>query len=160
MRKLLLACVLMGALAACETVPTPSAPGAAATAGAPFRARSDATPAAETGRDAGDRVFFAFDSAAVEASAAAVLQRQADWMRGHPDTVFMLAGHTDDRGTREYNLALGARRAAAVRDYLVGLGVDTGRLKLTSYGKERPAVVGATEAAWASNRRVETLLDE
>ncbi|HUA52228.1 MAG TPA: OmpA family protein [Candidatus Sulfotelmatobacter sp.] len=159
-RALALALVIMGALAACETA-GPAAPGAASPTGAsPFHARTDETSARNTGLDAGDRVFFAFDSAALEGDAPAVLQRQADWMRGHPDTVFMLAGNTDDRGTREYNLALGARRADAVRSYLVGLGIESGRLKVTSYGKERPAVVGATEEARALNRRVETMMDE
>jgi peptidoglycan-associated lipoprotein len=157
----LVSIVMMGLLVACETVHEPS-PASSETPfeAAPFRARSDQLVPENTGLSAPDRVFFAFDSAKLDPSATAVLQQQATWMQEHPRALFMLAGHADQRGTRDYNLALGAQRAAAVRDYLVALGVAPGRFQLTSYGKERPAVAESTEAAWALNRRVETLLDE
>ncbi|MBI3517013.1 MAG: OmpA family protein [Proteobacteria bacterium] len=160
MRRLALATVIIGVLAACDSGREPSSPSAETPLSAPFRTRSDQSLAEVTGLNAADRVFFGFDSSALEASGTAVLQRQADWMQGHPKVLFMLAGHADERGTREYNLALGSQRAATVRDYLVALGVAPGRFKLTSYGKERPAVVGSTQAAWSLNRRVETLIDE
>ena len=160
MHKLGRALIILTALAACAPTPETPAPGTTGPAGAPqFRARTDERPPVDTGLSAGDRVFFAFDSAVIDAPMAQVLERQADWMRAHPRALFLLAGHADERGTREYNLALGARRAAAVRDYLVGLGIEPGRFRTTSYGKERPVVVGSDEAAWSLNRRVETLID-
>ncbi len=162
MRKLALIVAMIGGLAGCDTahqdVTSTSPP-----SGAPplFRVKSDASdPVSRPGPSTADRVFFRFDSADLDPAAMAVLQRQGDWMRVHPDRLFLLAGHADERGTREYNLALGARRAAAVRDYLVALGIPAGRFKVTSYGKERPVVAGSTEAEWALNRRVETVIDE
>jgi peptidoglycan-associated lipoprotein len=162
MRTRAFAAVLLAAvLGACEAGPEqPVAPPETAFETAPFRARSDQLVAENTGLSAPDRVFFAFDSAKLSRSAISTLQQQATWMEEHPEALFMLAGHTDERGTREHNLALGERRAAAVRDYLMGLGIAPGRLQVTSYGKERPAVVGSTEPAWSLNRRVETLIDE
>ncbi len=151
---------IVSGLAACETAREAGTSTTAPSGGPMFRAKSDEAPAANVGLDADDRVFFAFDSATIDAAMVARLRHQADWMRAHPDVSFILAGHADERGTREYNLALGARRAAAVRDQLIGRGIATDRLKMTSYGKERPAVVGSTEAVWGLNRRVETLIDE
>ncbi len=101
----------------------------------------------------GDRVFFDYDKSVIAAQAQTTLRRQADWMRLNPDTTVTIEGHADERGTREYNLALGERRAMAVRNYLVALGVDPNRLATISYGKERPALVGHNEAAWSQNRR-------
>ena len=100
-----------------------------------------------------DRVFFAFDSSDLDESARATIALWADFMGRYPETVVVVEGHCDERGSREYNLALGERRAAAVRDLLVGLGVDGSRIAIISYGKERPAVEGHDEAAWAQNRR-------
>ena len=101
----------------------------------------------------GDRVYFDLDSSAINASAHATVKRWAEWMTGYGDVVVTIEGHCDERGTREYNLALGDRRANAVKNYLVALGVDASRIATISYGKERPAVEGQNEAAWSQNRR-------
>ena len=105
-----------------------------------------------------DRVFFGFDKSTLNAEAVDTLKAQAEWLLANPDTTAVVEGHADDRGTREYNLALGERRAVAVKNYLISRGVDASRIKTISYGKERPAVVGANEAAWAQNRRAVTVV--
>ena len=101
----------------------------------------------------GDRVYFDLDSSAINASAHTTVKRWAEWMTGYGDVVVTIEGHCDERGTREYNLALGDRRANAVKNYLVALGVDASRIATISYGKERPAAEGQNEAAWSQNRR-------
>lgn len=108
---------------------------------------------------AGDRIFFAFDSAEITPEAQLILQRQAEWLKRYPNVTATIEGHTDDRGTREYNLALGERRAQAARNVLVALGISPSRLSTISYGKERPAVPGSTEEAYAQNRRAVTVLN-
>jgi peptidoglycan-associated lipoprotein len=100
-----------------------------------------------------DTVYFDYDKATLRPEAEPVLAGLAQWMRQHPQVKIRIAGHADERGTREYNLALGDRRAAAVRAYLAALAIPATRLDTVSYGKERPAVVGSTEEAWAKNRR-------
>ncbi len=100
-----------------------------------------------------DRVFFAFDSSELRPDARDLLRKQAEWLASNRSARITIEGHCDERGTREYNLALGERRANAVRSYLVALGVDSDRLSTISYGKERPAVLGSNEEAWAQNRR-------
>jgi peptidoglycan-associated lipoprotein len=106
----------------------------------------------------GDRVFFGFDRYDLTAEAQAELQKQATWLKTYPQYRFVIEGHTDDRGTREYNLALGERRANAVKNYLIALGIDQNRMQTISYGKERPAVLGDNESAWAQNRRAVVVL--
>lgn len=106
----------------------------------------------------GDRVFFDFDSSQVRADQRPVLQRQAEWMGRYPDVRVQVEGHTDERGTREYNLALGQRRANSARDVLVASGVNGARVTTISYGKDRPAALGSDEAAWAQNRRAVTVV--
>ena len=101
----------------------------------------------------GDRVFFDLDKFSLKAAARRVLERQADWLNTYSNVSITVEGHCDERGTREYNLALGERRATAVKDYLVSLGVDSGRVSTISYGKERPDALGSNEAAWSQNRR-------
>ena len=101
----------------------------------------------------GDRVFFGYDKYALVAQAQSTLRRQAAWMKKFANVTITVEGHCDERGTREYNLALGQRRAAAVKEYLVALGVDANRVATISYGKERPEVGGSNEAAWRQNRR-------
>ena len=108
--------------------------------------------------NAEDRVFFAFDSSAISADAAEVLNSQAKWLNNHEDVKVVVQGYCDERGTREYNLALGERRANAVKQYLVSKGVAADRISTISYGKERPAVLGSNEAAWAQNRRAVTVV--
>ncbi len=107
---------------------------------------------------AGDRVFFMFDRSDISPEGQQILQRQADWLRRYPNVGVTIEGHCDERGTREYNLALGERRAAAAKKYLVSMGVKAGRISTISYGKERPAVIGSNEAAWAQNRRAVTVV--
>ena len=100
----------------------------------------------------GERVFFDLNQWSLDDSDRAVLQRQAAWLQSYPDVRILVAGNCDERGTREYNLALGERRAAIVRDYLVGLGVDQSRSDTMSFGKERPIDGGTDDAAWSKNR--------
>jgi peptidoglycan-associated lipoprotein len=101
----------------------------------------------------GDRVFFDFDSSSLNAKAQETLQAQASWLQAYPAVRFAIEGHADERGTREYNLALSERRANAVKDYLIALGISENRMNTVPYGKERPAVEGSNEEAWAQNRR-------
>lgn len=101
----------------------------------------------------GDRVLFGYDSYELASEARLTLEHQAAWLAQYPSISIVVEGHADERGTREYNLALGERRANAVKNYLVALGVAPSRVTTVSYGKERPAVPGSNEAAWAQNRR-------
>jgi peptidoglycan-associated lipoprotein len=98
-------------------------------------------------------VFFAFDVYALSTESMAILGDNARIMKQHADLVWLIEGHCDERGTVEYNLALGEKRAISARDYLVSLGVPARQLRITSYGEERPFAMGSTEAAWAKNRR-------
>jgi peptidoglycan-associated lipoprotein len=106
----------------------------------------------------GDRVFFDFDKYDLKADAQSTLQRQSAWLKQYSANAVTIEGHCDERGTREYNLALGDRRANAVRDYLVSQGIDGGRIKTISYGEERPECVESTEECWAKNRRGVTVV--
>ncbi|HEX3521569.1 MAG TPA: peptidoglycan-associated lipoprotein Pal [Stellaceae bacterium] len=108
---------------------------------------------------AGDRVFFAFDRSDITPEAQEILARQADWLRRYPNVTVTIEGHCDERGTREYNLALGERRAQAVKNVLVASGIPASRISTISYGKERPAVVGSSEDAYAQNRRAVTTVN-
>lgn len=104
----------------------------------------------------GDRVFFGYDQVDLTAEAKQTLGLQAEWLKKYPNITVTIEGHADERGTREYNLALGDRRANAARSYLMSLGVDAGRIQTISYGKERPAVFGSDDQSWAQNRRAVT----
>ena len=106
----------------------------------------------------GDRVLFAVDQSTLSGEARGVLAGQAAWLQSHPDYAIIIEGHADEQGTREYNLALGARRAAAVQDYLISQGIAPSRMKTISYGKERPLEVCSEEACYAKNRRAVTVL--
>lgn len=101
----------------------------------------------------GDRVFFGYDSSELNPEARRTLEKQAEWLKTYPSVNVVIEGHADERGTREYNLALGDRRATAVYNYLTSLGVPSGRVRTISYGKEKPAVMGSDPVAWARNRR-------
>jgi peptidoglycan-associated lipoprotein len=103
-------------------------------------------------------IFFDYDKAEIRADSREKLDMAAGWMKTHPGAEFLLEGHCDERGTREYNLALGDRRANATKDYLASLGVDPAKLKTISYGKERPFVEGHDESAWSKNRRTHFVL--
>jgi peptidoglycan-associated lipoprotein len=107
----------------------------------------------------GDRVFFETDSTDLTPTATATLDRQAQWLSRYPNYAVLLEGHADERGTREYNFSLGARRAQAVRDYLASRGIQGNRIRTVSYGKERPVAVCNDISCWSQNRRVVTVLD-
>jgi peptidoglycan-associated lipoprotein len=106
----------------------------------------------------GDRVLFAVDQSTLDTQSRLVLDGQANWLAANPDYTAVIEGHADEQGTREYNLALGARRANAVQEYLVARGIDANRLRVVSYGKERPLELCSDEACYAKNRRAVTVL--
>jgi peptidoglycan-associated lipoprotein len=139
-------------LAACAQAPNPSAATAAAGAGAAStgpRPGSEQDLAANTG----DRVFFGFDKSELTPEARRTIQLWSAFLKRYPNAAVTIEGHCDERGTREYNLALGARRAAMTKNFLIALGIDAKRVATVSYGKERPAILGSSEAAWSQNRR-------
>ena len=145
-------------LAACETTPeeeTQTTGGGSVEAPAPAPEPTGPVPGSQDDLllKVGDRIFFDFDQSGLMSDAQDTLQKLAAWMTTYPNVTISIEGHADERGTRDYNLALGERRATAARDYLVALGVNSGRLTTISYGKERPAVLGSNEEAWAQNRR-------
>ena len=107
----------------------------------------------------GDRVFFAYNSAELDSDAQQLLHEQAAWLKQYNETSITIEGHCDERGTREYNLALGEQRAQAVKNWFILLGVDSDRLSTVSYGKERPAVTGSNDEAWRQNRRSVTTVN-
>ncbi|MGU3537008.1 peptidoglycan-associated lipoprotein Pal [Methylobacterium sp. A54F] len=107
----------------------------------------------------GDRVFFESDSTDLTPTATATLDKQAAWLQRYPRYAFLIEGHADERGTREYNFSLGARRAQAVNDYLASRGIAAGRMRTVSYGKERPVAVCNDISCWSQNRRAVTVLD-
>ena len=104
-----------------------------------------------------DRVFFDLDQYNIDATDQATLASQAEWLRRYPNVRVVIEGHADERGTRDYNLALGERRANAAKNYLASLGIDAARIQTISYGKERPESLGSDEQAWAQNRRAVTV---
>ena len=106
---------------------------------------------------AGDRILFDTDRFNIDAEDQATLQAQAQWLARYPARAITVEGHADERGTRDYNLALGERRANSAKNYLASVGVDAGRIQTVSYGKERPAAMGSDESAWAQNRRAVTV---
>ncbi len=108
----------------------------------------------------GDQIFFELDQSDLSEEAVTTLTEQANWMVQNPNYVAVVEGHADERGTREYNLALGARRAEAVRSFLVQNGVDDSRLTVVSYGKERPFAACSEETCWSKNRRAKTIVSE
>lgn len=101
----------------------------------------------------GDRVFFGYDQFDLTTEARATVERQAQWLKTHQNVNVIIEGHCDERGTREYNLALGEKRAAAVRNYLIANGITPNRVQTISYGKERPVILGSDNTSWAQNRR-------
>jgi peptidoglycan-associated lipoprotein len=139
-------------LAACTHAPPPATsmlPSGPVGPGGPGYAPGSQQDLAAT---AGDRVFFSYDRADISPEGQQILQRQAEWLRRYPQVSVTIEGHCDERGTREYNLALGERRAQAAKNVLVAMGIPAGRVSTISYGKERPIVVGSSEESWAQNR--------
>ncbi len=160
---------LMAALllvSACETSPNGSS-GSANSSGSRMGGKNGAgiesgalkNPNAKPGSvedfvdNVGDRVWFGFDSADVNEEGRATLDKQAQWLKEYGSVTLTVEGHCDERGTREYNLALGQKRASSVKKYLVAAGVAAGRVETVSYGKERPEATGSSEEAWTQNRR-------
>lgn len=119
---------------------------------------SDPSSPAYFNQTIGDRVLFEVDQSTLTAAAQSVLTQQATWLLSNPEYSALIEGHADEQGTREYNLALGARRAAAVRDYLASQGVPDSRLRTISYGKERPLEICSAEACYQQNRRAVTVV--
>ena len=107
----------------------------------------------------GDRVLFDYNQYNLRANSQAILEKQAAWLQTYSSVNVTIEGHCDERGTREYNLALGERRAAAARDYLLAQGIDPARIRVISYGKERPVAAGSNETSWSKNRRAATVLN-
>lgn len=159
-----IAVAALAALSACASKPTPTPP---PTVGTPAVSKpTPPTPVVPRGPvpgsledfrvSVGERVFFDLDQSSLTSTARATLDRQAAWLRTYPSVRVLVEGNADERGTREYNIALGARRAAAVKDYLASLGVASNRIDSVSYGKERPMDPRSTEEAWALNRNART----
>ncbi len=149
------ALVAMLAVAGCASKQTPNNPadlGLGGGAGGAPGSTQDFTV------NVGDRIFFDTDSSVIRADAQATLARQAQWLTQYPTYAITVEGHADERGTREYNLALGARRAAAARDFLAARGVQANRIRTISYGKERPVAVCDNISCWSQNRRAVTVL--
>jgi peptidoglycan-associated lipoprotein len=141
-------------LAGCETKPPPAQPQQTPAPAVTQQSSSIVPGSAEDLRvNVGDTVHFDYDKYAVLDSDKSTLQRQAAWLGKYPSVRVTVEGHCDERGTREYNLALGARRANAVKEYLVSLGVSAARVDTVSYGKERPMCTDSTESCWGQNRR-------
>ncbi|TCP62252.1 peptidoglycan-associated lipoprotein [Rhodovulum bhavnagarense] len=136
---------------------TPGGLGAGAGGGAAGSV-SDPTSVAYFQQSVGDRVLFAVDESTVSEGARVILQAQAEWLMKNPDYQAVIEGHADEQGTREYNLALGARRASAVQEFLVSRGVSPARLRTVTYGKERPIEICSAEACYAQNRRAVTVV--
>ena len=153
-------------LAACSSAPT-TPPNAGAGGSAPPQTAVAPTPgpsyapgsADQFNQEVGAVVYFDFDKYDLSPEARAQLDKQAAWLKQYPNITVTVEGNCDERGTREYNLALGERRATSAKNYLVALGVDPNRIQTISYGKERPAVPGSDEAAWAQNRRDVTAIN-
>ncbi|MCA8930954.1 MAG: peptidoglycan-associated lipoprotein Pal [Rhodospirillaceae bacterium] len=148
--------VAVFALAGCASEQTETSPTAGVVA--PATTGPAAGSVEEFVQVVGDRVFFGFDRYDLSPEARATLEAQAAWLQQYPNVTVQVEGHADERGTRAYNLALGDRRATAARNYLVALGISDSRISTISYGKERPAVLGSNEAAWAQNRRAVTVI--
>lgn len=149
------------ALAGCADEP-PADIGAGAGNGAGAGTGTAGMPAPNTvayfNQVIGDRVFFATDEYTLDASDQSTLQQQAEWLMTNTGTSATVEGHADERGTRQYNLALGARRANSVRQYLISLGVPPSRLEAVTYGKERPVALCSDESCWSQNRRAVTVV--
>jgi len=148
-------------LAGCHSKPeTAPATETENTTGIQSGALGAATPGSEQDlvQNVGDRVFFLLDKSDLSSEARQTLGRQAAWLKRFPAVRVTIEGHCDERGTREYNMALGARRAHSARAYLVALGIDASRIQTVSYGAERPAVLGTGESVWSQNRRAVTVV--
>ena len=170
--KLLTGATLVFFLAACSTTPkdTAESSGSGSSSSSSDVTTSGSDTSAESMNiepgsqedlivNVGDRVFFNYDSSDLDGDAQELLQDQVAWLKQYSDVSIIVEGHCDERGTREYNLALGEKRAQSVKNYLISLGISSDRVSTISYGKERPAVVGSNDGAWAQNRRSVTIVN-
>ena len=148
-----IAAFLALALAAAGCANKPNDPALAGAGSAPPGSQQDFVV------NVGDRVFFESDSTELTSQSIATLEKQAQWLQTYGQYSFIVEGHADERGTREYNIALGARRAQTVRDYLISRGVQAQRMRTISYGKERPVAVCNDISCWSQNRRAVTVLN-
>jgi len=149
--KLLLAFSAAILISGCETIG-----GSSSSSSSPSYAYGDSKQAdlqAYLQNEIGDRIYFETNKHNISSAAAFTLESQANWIKSTPGFQLIIEGHCDERGTREYNLALGERRANAAKEFLVSLGVEPGRITTISYGKERPAAEGSTSESWSENRR-------
>ncbi|MDA8230259.1 MAG: peptidoglycan-associated lipoprotein Pal [Magnetospirillum sp.] len=152
-------------LAACESAPTETGAKAGAGQAAPPAAAAPA-PGIAAGsvedfqKNVGDRVFFDLNKSNLRGDAKAILDKQVAWLKKYPAYAITVEGHCDERGTREYNLGLGERRATAVKKYMLANGIPAARVKTISYGKERPVCMASNEACWSQNRRGVTVLSK
>ena len=165
-QKVIISIISLFFLASCETATQDAVKDTAAKASATTAKTGSASifgSAKQTPADkliaVGDRVLFDYDSSELSSEAKLTLDKQSRFLRVNSDLTFTIEGHCDERGTREYNLALGEKRATAVRDYLVIEGISPDRIRVISYGKEKPAVVGSNDMAWSKNRRAVTTID-
>ena len=163
--KFLLTILLTVFVAACATKPkdssSTSGDGSSASASAEESVSSESVlPGSQEDLivNVGDRVFFNYNSAELDSDAQELLQDQVAWIKQH-DVSITIEGHCDERGTREYNLALGEKRAQAVKNFLTQMGIDSSKVSTISYGKERPAVIGSNDGAWSQNRRSVTTVN-
>ena len=179
LKKFLLSIFMFGFVAACSTTPKDTADSSGSGSSGEFNTATTTSEEAGAGIDSatsdfsgiisgssedfvvnvGDRVYFSYDSFELDDDAKELLQHQAAWLKQYDKTSVIIEGHCDERGTREYNLALGEKRAQAVKNYLNNLGIGSSSLSTISYGKERPAVIGSTDAAWSQNRRSVTAVN-
>jgi len=170
--KLIASALLVFFLAACSTTPkdTADSSGSGSTSTSSDVSSSAETETTESASiepgsqedlivNVGDRVFFNYDSSELDTDAQELLQDQVAWLKQYSDVSVIIEGHCDERGTREYNLALGEKRAQSVKNYIINLGISADRVSTISYGKERPAVVGSNDGAWAQNRRSVTIVN-
>jgi peptidoglycan-associated lipoprotein len=162
--SLLIGVAMLGACAKKPPEQLPPSPeaeiGQAGDSGDPAGAATPGSQAHFLANVTSDRIFFDTDQSNVDAEDQAVLRSQAQWLTSYPAARVTIEGHADERGTRDYNLALGERRANSAKNYLVSLGVDAGRITTISYGKERPEAIGSDEDSWSRNRRAVTVVVE
>lgn len=158
--KIFAALAAIAALAACETAPNANGNAGGSGTGGTGDGMYGSSSMGEIAPGVGDRVFFDYDSSVVDAQGQSVLSSQATYLQSNANVNVTLEGHCDERGTREYNIALGERRAYAAKKYLVSQGISPNRISTVSYGKERPAVVGSDEGSWAQNRRAVTVVTQ
>ena len=160
--SVLAAGLLLAACSSDEPVETASTQGAGSTTqtGAATGPAVGEGTVEDFNQNVGNTVYFGFDRYDLTAEAQAQLQKEAAWLQQYPQHTVTVEGHCDERGTREYNLALGERRANATKNYLIALGIDQNRMQTISYGKERPVCTESTESCWAQNRRAVVVLQQ